>query len=215
MPRNRDVGMFEPNLPRAMPSLCRVRSMMPEPSNTTIRSGPLTASARLPEPPVFKLVTWTTSPPRPPLAKRPAPSAPGNASVGSPACAAVNKTEIQSNRRTVAIHSGPPPWQGFAALSIRHPAVDETGCGADALSSRKSRIVSDRPDVRPISAPGPSGIFLADSPHGGRLRRRTQRQPGTQASGPGFGGHGALAMALTGGKSDARTGTISESGIQF
>jgi hypothetical protein len=56
-------------------------TMVPETSNTTVRGPAASTPARSePGPLSPRWVTWNTAPPRPPSAKRPAPSAPGKAS---------------------------------------------------------------------------------------------------------------------------------------
>ena len=55
--------------------------IMPPTRKTTVRAPDcvLAQSRKEPPPESLRLVTTQTSPPRPPLAKRPSPSAPGNA----------------------------------------------------------------------------------------------------------------------------------------
>src|SRR5213594_2802997 len=67
--------------------------IVPETPNTIVR-GPLAEripSRNDPGPESSRLLTWKTSPPRPPVADRPKPSAPGKASsaLAEPGCASV------------------------------------------------------------------------------------------------------------------------------
>ena len=73
--------------------------IVPATSNRIVR-GPCasTAARRLPGPLSARLVTRSTAPPRPPAAKRPAPSAPGKASVCAAAGAGAGEEEKEGEQ---------------------------------------------------------------------------------------------------------------------
>src|ERR1043165_2051603 len=87
-------------LPSFLPVRAALKSMMPDTSNTTMRLDWLTASASEPGPSRLRFVTWTTVPPRPPVAHMPAPSAPGNAGVAAKHKGQSTKFKRRTNDQT-------------------------------------------------------------------------------------------------------------------
>ena len=81
------------------------RAMTPATSKTTIfLEFPATALRNEPGPLSLRFVTLTTEPPRPPVTKRPCPSAPGNAGAFSNcACAAIAIVKATSNEKNFFI----------------------------------------------------------------------------------------------------------------
>jgi hypothetical protein len=96
----------------------RFSGIVPATSNTTVR-GPSasTAARRDPGPESSRLVTLITAPPRPPVANRPAPSAPGKARTSrGAALAAAPRARVAARVGGADEHVFPPSLAGYPGV---------------------------------------------------------------------------------------------------